>query len=268
MKHVRMLLSLLLLLSLAVPTALGEAVPEPTSGAITQWLDGAVSSVENWAQRSGELEIQGRAIRTVVPDTATIRIGVRKEAETEKEAQAEANRVINGTIEAMKALGIEEGRMKTGRYSITRKYGRSSIGAASSWSRPTGYEASISLTVTVTDFDLINQALDIATDQGANDIGGVQFSLSNEAEIYQLALQDAIRAARAKADAMAEAAGVALIALISLRENGGYSPVYFAAEADTASTYGSMGEAAQVQTQIMPGEMEVSANVTMIYAVK
>lgn len=244
------MLCLALSLALALP-----AVAEDNS-----WWNDAVSSVETWAAEGGELEVRGRAVRTVEPDTVTIRVGARVEAEDERDAQTQTNTIINDVLASLRALGVEDSQMSTSGYNITRKYRY--VGRIS---RPSGYEASISLTVTVQDFDLINSILDIAVEKGANDVSGISFSYSDEGAVYRQALQDAIEAAKTKAQAMADTAGVTLYTLLRMYE-GSQGGAYY--NSYTLEAMEAPGASADSGTQIMAGEVEISANVTMVYRIK
>lgn len=254
MKKLWMPLFLSLALLLA-PGALAEE--ESATNAFVNWVDGAVSSVETWVKSSGELEARGQAVRTVAPDTAAVSVGVQIEKNTEKEAQEEANRIINDVTRALKEKGLDESQMATGGYNIRRNYNSSKL-------MPTKYVASISLRITVQDFDLINEILDTAVSLGANNVGGITFSHSQQSEIYKQALSDAILEAKSKAQAMADTAGVKLYTLLTLREDGGV-PVYARAENVMLAEGGGSGDSS---TQITAGEIEISAYVTLVYQVK
>lgn len=237
----------------------GMASAESASG-VKEWMEGAIDSASTLVAPSGELEVRANAARMVTPDTATLRVGVSVEEKTEGEAQARANEVINRTTEALKALGLEDKQIVTSGYNITRKYNH-----YSKLSQIEGYIARITLTVTVGDFDLINQVIDAAVAQGANDIGNIQFSYSKEGEVYREALKDAIRVARAKAEDMADAAGVTLHTLLNLSENSGYNTTYY----NTVEMEEAPGAAMESgSTQIMAGDIEISASVWMKYQIK
>lgn len=256
MKRIAVMLALLMLWTVPMGAV---SLAEDTND-FTQWLDGAQDSVETWLRASGEIEVRGQAVRTVAPDTVKVRVGATVERETEREAQQEANRIINEVIAALKELGVEESDMMTSGYNVTRKYryiGRTQVAD--------GYVARITLQVTSKDFDRINQVLDIAVEKGANDVGGITFSHSDEGAVYRQALGDAVAAAKAKAEIMADAVGVQLISLISLREGNTYSGAVY-------NSYEPMAEMAASDeggsAQVMAGEMEVSAQVTLVYRVK
>lgn len=232
------------------------AMAEGNTPSVGQWLDGAVSSMESWVKDSGELEVQGQAVRSVAPDTVTIRVGANVEDKSEKIAQDQANAIIQEVISSIRALGVEDSQIATSGYNITRKSSSSKLLGTDS------YVAKISLTITVQDFDLINQILDTAVEKGANDVGSISFSYSREGEVYRQALSDAILAARVKAEAMAETAGVRLHTLLALREvsgGGAYRNTYEPMMAESSSYSG---------TQIMAGEIEITAYVTLMYQVK
>lgn len=252
----KMLLTLALLLCIAVllPVANAEeTTPAPSFG---DWLDGAVSSVENWAKGSGELEVRGQAVLTVVPDTVAIRIGVAVERENEKDAQAEANAIIGDVTEAVLALGVPENQIATSGYSVSPVYDYLDSGR-----KLRGYSAMISLRVTVMDFALINEILDVSVKKGANDIGGLEYSYSEEGEVYKQALSEAIVAAKGKAEAMAETAGVTLNTLLALREVSQAS-AYVNSYANVAY------DVAESESRVMAGEIQISANVVLVYEVK
>ncbi len=229
-------LSLLLAIALAAPVGLAETAPAQT----------------------GVLEVHGQAQISVVPDTVSLRLGANIDHKDEKEAYSRANAIMNGVLEALRALGVPENQMKTGALNITRQYDYSKSPYVLR-----GYTANVSLTVTLHDFEQINTVIDTAVAKGANDVGGMQFSYADESAVYRQALCEAIQAARAKAEAMAGAAGVSLGGLLKMVEGGqmgyGYATNYYAAPMETAKPDGA---------QVVAGEIQISANVDMTFETK
>lgn len=209
---------------------------------------------------NGKLEVQGQAVRTVMPDTVDISIGAMIQRKSEQEALSEANTVIANIIDSLKALNIPENQIKTSWLNVSPNYE-----TFASSSRIDGYNASISLTVRIMDFELINTVVDTAVAHGANDIGSMRFSFSEEGLVYRQALTDAIVVAREKAETMAEAAGLQLGTLLLLRESGyntyPYSNSYIAMDTEMASSRSSA-------TKIMSGEIEISASVELTFEMK
>lgn len=255
----RQMFLLVLVLALAA-SSMAMAESTDSTDSVGQWFQGAVDSAADLVKTSGELEVRGNAVRTVAPDTATLRLGVSIDGKTEKEAQTQANAIINDVLAALRAEGIEDSQMATTGYNVTRKYNHSG-----KLSFADGYTARIDLVVKVQNFDQINTILDMAVEKGANNVGDIAFSHSDEGAIYREALKDAIRIAGEKAADMADAAGVTLHALLALRETSGYGVAY--ANAYTPMAYAETGTA-DTGTQIVAGDLEISASVTMLYQIK
>ncbi len=114
----------------------------------------------------------------------------------------------------------------------------------------------------VEDLGLVGQVIDAALDAGANQLDGVSFGLQDDQAVRQQALRQAIAEARGKADAMADALGVELDAIISVTEDNVFvrQPVMEAAR----------GIALQVEapTSVSPGEVSVSASVSIEYRIE
>ena len=76
--------------------------------------------------------------------------------------------------------------------------------------RLTGYRVVRQMTAKVRDLDRLGDVLDGLVAAGANEVHGAQMSASDPSAAEHEALRAAITAARAKADALAEAGGVTL----------------------------------------------------------
>lgn len=220
----------------------------------------AVAEDAAYFPQTGRLEVRGQAIRTVTPDTVEFTIGATAQSKSEQEALSDANAIIADVIASLTALNVPENQIRTSRLDISPRYE-----TVFSKRQLVGYTASVSLTVKLTEFDMINTAIDTAVAHGANNIGGMRFSFSEEGLAYRQALSDAITAAREKAQSMAEAAGVQLGTLLYMREGSyntyPYANAYFAeAESSAPDTYAG--------TQVMSGEIQINASVDMTYETK
>lgn len=223
------------------------------------YVAGGFANAENMVDlaRTGQLDVHGQAIRTVMPDTVDITIGATARHEKGKEALNEVNLIIEKVIDALVGMNVPESQIKTSRLNISPRYGTYSASR-----KIEGYTASVSLTVTLKNFDLINTVIDTSVSHGANNIGGMRFSFSDEELVYQQALEDAIIGARGKAERMAKAAGVEIETLLLLRENSYYTYAYVNAYEDTDALMEPEGYTA---TQIMAGEIQISASVDLTY---
>ena len=194
---------------------------------------------------------------TAIPDTAEINLGIQVNKPTVEAAQKEANQKINKITDELKKLGIEEKFIKTINYSVYPDYDYRS------GQKIVGYNVNITLKVKVKDFEKINKAVDVATIQGANQIGALSFTIDDEKleELKMEARKQAIEKAKKKAREIAQASGIKLGRLLNVSENlSSYPPTPL-----TAREIGIGGAPEEKQTQIQPGESEITISVILSY---
>ena len=160
----------------------------------------------------------GEARLTVVPDQAEINLGVSITTPTVKGAQEQVNAVTNQLQADLKAMGVEETKIKTQDYSVYPNYDWSD-----SLRKVTGYTVDSTIRVTVTDFALLNQIIDTATADGINEIGNIRFTLSDAQQetLRQQARREAIAQAKANAQELASLAGLRLGEVVNVSESAG-----------------------------------------------
>ncbi|NLV36465.1 MAG: SIMPL domain-containing protein [Clostridiaceae bacterium] len=201
------------------------------------------------------MSVSGQAKVTASPDFATINLGVITEDKDAMAAQKENAASMDKVIASVKASGVKAEDMKTVNYSIQPKY---DYNDRTGENRIIGYMVSNSVNVTVRDLTKTGSIIDAAAQSGVNTTSNIKFGLSNYEEFYNEALGKAVLAAKKKADTIAGALGVKLIAPISVNEGGGYSPLSNYAVYD-------MKAASNVQTPIQAGSLEITANVSIVY---
>ena len=85
-----------------------------------------------------------------------------------------------------------------------------------------GYEATQSLVVKVRDMDNVGNVLSGVANVGANQIGGVQFTIDDSDTLREQARKEAIEKAQAKAQKLASDLGMRLGKIKGYNEGGGY----------------------------------------------
>src|SRR5690606_11356884 len=160
------------------------------------------------------IHVTGTGVVHGEPDTAMLDIGVSTVAEYVKEAMATSDETMNAVRQAVIAAGVAEEDVVTSGLNVWREELRDSDG------NPTGsrYRVSHNYRLTVRNVDSVGDVLAAAVDAGANEVGGISFTLSAPdslaAEARELALADA----HEKATGLAAAAGVVLGAPTSISE--------------------------------------------------
>ena len=81
------------------------------------------------------------------------------------------------------------------------------------------------MTVRLRDVAKLANVIDTLVGAGANDIGGIDFSVSNASKLLDEAREQAVADARRKAEIYAKAAGVTLGAPLGISEEGAPGPM-------------------------------------------
>ncbi|MCL4390569.1 MAG: SIMPL domain-containing protein [Patescibacteria group bacterium] len=199
--------------------------------------------------------VTGEGKVTAAPDTAQVNLGFTASAANVTDVQNQANQIIKKISDDIKKLGIGESDIQTTAYSLQPNYSPNQ--------RITGYSATVNLTVKVRDFNKINQIIDTATADGANQVGGLAFTLDDatQTKLQSQARKIAIDQAKAKAAEIAADAGISLGRIVGVSENqpNPIRPLYAAGAIKTDAA------TPPVPTQIEPGSAEITIDVTLSY---
>lgn len=199
--------------------------------------------------------VTGDGAVTVKPDIGYLSVGVETSDPDAKKAQ-EANKVaMDSLIKALKAKGITEKDIKTTNYSVWKGVDYNKAPAE----QVESYHVNNMLEVTITQLDQTGAIIDICVAEGANVSNGVRFTVKDKDAFYLQALQAAMKQADKKAVGIMGTFGAKPDKPWRVTEVPQYDgPVMYAAAESKA-----MDSAAA--TPIVPGEMEVKAQVTVEY---
>ena len=162
------------------------------------------------------ISVTGEATISVAPDQAQIDGGVTSEAKTAREASEANNAAMGKVLLALKGAGIDgEGFPDLAAVAAAAKRAEPHRPAAI-----VGYRASNRVTIRLRDVTKVANVIDTLVGAGANDIGGINFMVSQASKLLDDAREQAIADARRKAEIYAKAAGVTLGAPLSISEDG------------------------------------------------
>lgn len=222
---------------------------------------GTVTSGSGDAIQVNTINVGGTGTVSMSPDEAFVYLGVQTQSNDAQSAQQENAVKMEKIINALKSSGISEDDMETSGYSIypMRDYEKPELAV-------TGYIVSNQLKVTVKDIDNVGDVIDAAVDAGANEVQGVSFTLSESAQqdARELAIENAVKVARADADTLAQALDVVIVGPLEITTSGGgivtpYPMPYAVADVAYAES------AARTPTPIQPGDVSVTMYVQMVY---
>ena len=163
------------------------------------------------------IAVTGEATIDVAPDQAQLDAGVTTDAKTAREASDANNTAMGRVLLALQGAGVAEKDYQTSRLSLQPQYANNT-GNRSGPNVVTGYRASNRVTVKLRDISKVANVIDAMVAAGANDIGGINFVVSNASKLLDDARPRAIADARRKAEIYATAAGVALGTPLSIRK--------------------------------------------------
>lgn len=212
----------------------------------------------NVTNKTDIFTVTGEGTFSVQPDIAYVDVGIQKTASTVKQAQSQINESMNKIISGLKTLGVDSKNIQTSQYSINPNYDWSS-----SVQKITGYSANTQLKIKITDIDKINEIIDSATANGANQVNNITFDIENREDAENSARKEAVAEANRKAEAAARAAGFKLGKIISYSENSNDNllrPVAYAVKSMSVTN-----EAAS--TNVQTGNEEIKIVVNLSYQI-
>jgi uncharacterized protein YggE len=201
------------------------------------------------------ISVTGEATVSVPPDQAQIDGGVTSEAKTAREASDANNTAMGKVLLALKGAGIEEKDVQTSRLSLQPQSAPNKTGP----SAITGYRASNRVTVRLRDIAKVASVIDTMVGAGSNEIGGINFVVSQASKHLDEAREQAIADARRKAEIYAKAAGVTLGAPLSISEEGGNAP---------PMPYRKMSAGMAASAPVAQGEETLAVTVNVSWAIK
>ena len=200
------------------------------------------------------ITVSGEATVSVPPDLALVEGGVTSEAKSAREASDANNAAMGKVLQALKGAGIETKDLQTARLSLQPQSAPNRSGP----SAIVGYRASNRVTIRVRDVTKVAGVIDTLVAAGANDIGGINFMVSQASKLLDEAREQAVADARRKAEIYAKAAGVTLGAPLSISEEGSAAPMAF------RKMSAGMASAAPVAQ----GEETLAVTVSVSWAIK
>jgi hypothetical protein len=214
----------------------------------------ALLAAPAWAQSlTPAISVTGEATISVPPDQAQVEAGVTADGKTAREASDANNTTMGKVLLALKAAGVDGKDIQTSRLSLQPQSAPNR-----STNAIVGYRASNQVTVRLRDVTKVASTIDLLVGAGANDIGGINFMVSQASKLLDDAREQAVADARRKAEIYAKAAGVALGAPLSIAEEGAPAPVF------RAKMLGGMA----APTPVAQGEQTLSVNVSVSWAIK
>jgi uncharacterized protein len=252
-----LVLGLILVVSLLlVGCEAQESTSEAQGSELPQSVN--VSLTGSTSQQTG-IWVSGTGEVTATPDIAILTLGVQAQEATVKAAQSEAAVAMNAVMNALKSNGIADKDIQTQWYSIS---------AVTTWDDKTreqttiGYSVSNTVTAKIRDISKAGTIIDAVADAGGNltRINGISFTVEDPTAYNSQARQKAMQDAAAKAQQLANLAGVTLGKVIYISEGSSSTP--------QPIRYSDVAVGASASTPISSGELDITIAVQVGYAIQ
>lgn len=205
------------------------------------------------------ISVTGEGSVSRAPDMATIRLGVAAEGQTAEAALAQASAQLDGVLKRLAAEGIAPRDIQSTGLNLSPRWDNPQAGSTRP-PRIVGFEAEGSIGVKVRALDHLGTVLDAVVKDGANRLSGLDFGLAEPGPARDEARKAAVADAIHRAELYAAAAGVKLGAVQQISDESGSPPVPMMKAAP-------MAFAAAAPVPVAAGEMEVTAEVQMVFAI-
>ena len=205
-------------------------------------------------QETGTIVVAGVGRVAVQPDVADLRLGLAVARPTVGAARTEAATTMEAILAAVRGTGVERRDIRTTLLSVQPRYdyrdNQSPV--------LTGYELANAVEVTVRDLARVGEVVDASLGAGATSLDSLSFRLADPEPAEREARVLAMAAARARADVLAEAAGLQIFGVSDIVEAGASPPPMPRMKAERMML-------ADSPTPIEAGSMEVVVGVTVTY---
>jgi len=227
-------------------------------------MAGTVSAADSSDEKT--ISVSGTGKVTSAPDTVIVSIAVETENTDALVAQQENAKKMNTVMTALKAIGLTDDEIETTGYSI---YSYNSGDDSVFGSKKKIYRVTNSIKVESSKIDMAGEIIDTAVSSGANNINYISFTLSDEKsnQLRSQALDAAVAQARSDADAVASALGISVVGVKSVNVGASYVPMSYNTAYDSGAMYKSEA-AMSVPTTVDPGDVDVSASVSIVYLIR
>ncbi|MHB1377180.1 MAG: SIMPL domain-containing protein [Candidatus Humimicrobiaceae bacterium] len=240
-------------------TKIKESVTEET-------IYGSSGETQNTeaAGQAKTIVVQSEGSVKVVPDIVMVRIEILTEKPTSEEAVGVNSIDAQNVVTAIKTLGESDLKIETSGYSLAPLYNYIENKPPQIYA----FSAATTLLVTTKKIEKIGSIISTAVEAGASDISSISYDLSDEIkkDAKNEALTIAVKDANDKADAIAKALAVDILEIYSVNEAGTSYPGPI--QYESTDTLKSAAQASTAPPVILPQELKVTANISIVYIFK
>jgi uncharacterized protein YggE len=216
------------------------------------------TTIVNTGYQQEGIWVNGQGKVAVVPDIATLQLGIEAQAVTVAEARAQASQAMDQVMTALTDNGVAEKDIQTQYFNITK---------ITRWDDKNqqevviGYRVTNIVTAKIRTIDNAGAIIDAVAEAGGDftRIDSISFSVDDPTPYLNQAREKAMADAKAKAEQMARLGGITLGKPTYISESSYYpvpTPIRLADQGIPSA-----------ETSISPGETDITITVQVAYAI-
>jgi len=216
-----------------------------------------ILSAGNNEEVKNTIDVTGTYTTYADPDKVEIYLGLQTDSDDASDSQQQNAAIMQKIRNGLASKGITSTSIQTTQYSLEQIREWDDIKRVYV---NKGYRTIHIIKIKLTDINKAGEIVDVAVENGANRVDNIVFGLSDSKTktMRTQALTEAAKNAREKSDAIASGLGVSITKVIHASEGYiGVTPYYVAK--------GLAAEAAAAPTEISPGQIQISASVSVSY---
>jgi len=204
-----------------------------------------------------QISVTGEGKIKIVPDQAIINVGFQNSGKDAKEVKSLNDEVIDKVIKYLKKMGIPSTDYKTNNVSLYRSYDYEK--------KKHNFQANQTLSITLKDLTKYDEIMMGLNDNGVNTVNGVEFKSSKLEDYQREARKKAMLDAKQKAADYVSVLGQKVGKALLITDN---SQSYFPQPMYKGNMMAMAAESADTRETLAVGEMEISTNVSVTFALE
>lgn len=199
--------------------------------------------------------VNGEGIVKVIPDEVLIKSRIEHDGDNPQEVKKQNDAVVDAVIKYLKSEGVPEKNIQTDYVNLNKNYNYND--------KTYSYVANQAISIKLDNLKNYEKIMSGLLKAGLNRIDGVQFKSSQMEKYMTEARKKAVLDAKSKASEYASSLDQSIGKAISISEvqTSNFPPMYRMNEMKASSD-------SMEQETIAPGEMEISAKVTVAFELK
>ncbi len=238
---------------------MNRIVPALAAVALLAVASPAGARTTNQARALAHIDVSGQGSVDRMPDQVVVSFSIISNDANATRATSAANTTYNALLASLRALGLDPAAIKTTSYGVS--YNAPPPPPNPQYPQRYGFIVTRNVAVTSAKTDAVGTIVDAGIAAGVTGVNGIAFGLHDDRAAYRAALAAAVADAESQARALAAAAHVRIVRVLTIGTGGSVEPIR------PIGTFAVRAAAAPVPTDVQPSNLSVTASVAVSYEI-